>query len=127
VPPTIVASPVGTPSVRITYPQDGDRVELETAVSGNYSGLQPGRTPYLYVLIKPLPENPEIGWFVQNPVVLNPDGTWQNACYIGLPEDVPGTPFKICAVISSELLLPNQQLAQPPQGPIHCISVSRGP
>jgi len=125
--PPITPSPIETPSVQITHPQDGAQVQLETAVMGNYSGLQPDQAPYLYVVVKPRPEDPNIPWFVQEPTVPNADGTWQVLAYIGLPEDAPGTPFQICAVVSSELLSPNQQLPSPPQGPSHCISVTRGP
>lgn len=115
----------GRCTVTIEEPQDGESVERETTVSGQYSCVEPSEPPSLHVLVKPLPGNPEIPWFVQDPATLDADGAWFNQSLVGLPDDAPGTPFSICAVITDEELEPGQELHDLPEGPSDCVGVTR--
>jgi hypothetical protein len=124
-------TPTSTPTLWVTVdqPVEGATVDVQTTVSGRSSGLQPGKPPYIYVFVRPLPGQPGY-WWAQNPVALQPDGTWTNTSYIGLPTDPAGTPFKLCAVISDRLFQPNHQLTDDEfgeleQGPSFCVTLQR--
>jgi hypothetical protein len=129
--PTPTPTPTATPTLWMTVdqPVEGAAVDVQTTVSGRSGGLQPGKPPYVYVFVRPLPGQPGY-WFAQNPVDLQPEGTWTNTSYIGQPSDPAGTPFKLCAVISDRLFQPNDQLTDDEfgeleQGPSFCIGVER--
>lgn len=134
---TLGSSLVGTPTPTLTptlwvivdQPVEGVAVDVQTTVSGRSGGLQPGKPPYVYVFVRPLPGQPGY-WWAQNPVELQPEGAWTNTSYIGQPADPAGTPFKLCAVISDRLFQPNDQLTDDEfgeleQGPSFCIGVER--
>ncbi len=129
--PTPTPTPPSTPtlSVAVDQPVEAAAVDVQTTIKGHSAGLQPGKPPYVYVFVRPLPGQPGY-WFAQNPVDLQPDGTWTNTSYIGVPTDPAGTPFKLCAVISGRPFQPNDQLTDDEfsgleEGPSFCISLQR--
>ena len=141
-PPTVTPTPTQTPlptsappstptlSVAVDQPLEGTAVDVQTTIKGHSAGLQPEGPPYVYVFVRPLPDQPGY-WWTQNPVDLQPDGAWTNTSYIGLPTDPAGTPFRLCAVISDRLFRPSDQLTDDEfsglkEGVSFCISLQRG-
>ncbi len=129
--PSPLPTPTTTPPlwVIVDQPVEGAAVDVQTTISGRSRGLQPGKPPYVYVFVRPLPSQPGY-WWAQNPVDLQSEGAWTNTSYIGLPTDPAGTPFKLCAVISERLFDPNDQLtddefSELEEGPSFCISLER--
>ena len=112
-------------AVAISDPKDGDVVEQKIDVHGPLPRLflMPGS--HLYILVKPLrydlyyrqPKEPEWslsgGWTVDDVNI----GT----------EDVGsiGAPFRICAVLTGQVLAQNWSDAAPPPGYSHCLDVKR--
>lgn len=130
-PPTTPPPPAGGLSVTIRTPGDGDSVPVRTTVKGLSREVSGGQvpdspTPWIYVVIKPIPYDPAQSWWVQPYPLIQTDGSWDSFVYIGLPSDPPGTPFDICAIISKERLEVGRYGGElPPLLTRDCISVVR--
>jgi hypothetical protein len=120
-------TPPPTPPVQISLvqPADGSEVGIETSVSGGSSGLILGQPPFLHVFVRPIPDDPNQLWHAQNQVKIRSGGTWSTTAFVGIPEDPPGTPYRICAIATQKTYAPNEKTPGRPAGPSHCIKVTR--
>lgn len=136
VPPTLPPPSTPThrpvvPSVTITTPRDGDSVSLGLRVEGDASGVAAGRVPdtpppWIYVVLRPIPGDPNQSWWVQPYPLIEASGSWDAFIFVGIESDQPGTPFDICAIVSSERLSVGRYGGLlPPAITRDCISVTR--
>src|SRR3990172_1691698 len=107
---------VRDPIVVITSPRDRSSVPLEVSVEGESRGVaQSAVAPRsIYVVVRPIPSDPNQSWWVQPYAAVAPDGRWSGTAYAGIESDVPGTPFDICAIVSEEQLEPGRYGGLPP-------------
>lgn len=104
---------------------------LGVQVTGRFSGVTPGQVPetpppWVYVLVRPVPGDPEQSWWVQPYPLLKADGTWEGYAWVGVNPDPAGTPFRICAIISYERLSTGRYGKEPPPSiASQCLSVTR--
>ncbi len=79
-----------------------------------------------YVLVRPIPEDPNQMYWVQAAAESADGNRWEsNPVYVGQETDPSGLPFKVCVVITGETLSRGQSLRQLPEGPSHCVDVTR--
>jgi len=95
------------PWVRITTPNDGDSVSTKILIQGWSCNIAPGRfpdtpSPWIYIVVKPIPSDPHQSWWVQPYPIVNDSGRWETNIFVGLESDPSGVPFFICAVASDE-------------------------
>ena len=125
------APPSVRPSVTILTPQDGESVPVAVLVRGESRTVAPGVSgqfdpPWLYVIVLPNAGDPAQSWWVQNPVVVDADGSWAARAFVGLGSDDPDTPYVICAIVSDEVLKPGRFGEEaPPALSRECVSVAR--
>lgn len=89
--------------------------------------------PWIYVLVLPIPGDPNQSWWVQPYPLVRDDGSWEAFIGVGAEDDQPGTPFDVCAIVSNEWLEPGRYGPEPPLPPSpppealsrYCISVTR--
>jgi hypothetical protein len=98
---------------------------MEIEVAGRYTGdLPAGR--YLTVLVRPIPTDPGQSYWVQAIPMSTETGWSSQPVSIGLDHDAGrGLTFRICAVAASQEYRRGQQLGALPEGPSHCIDVTR--
>lgn len=127
---TAVASVTSSPtaelpsSVTIDLPEDGDSVDVGVDVQGRSSGVISGRS--IYVLVRPIPSDPNQEWFVQPAPSLAQDGSWVASVFVGIESDPEGLPFDICAIVTTDLFAQGDRLPQLPDALSRdCISVTR--
>ncbi len=112
-------------------PRDGDSVPVGVRVEGESSGITPGQVPdteppWIYVLVRPIPGDPNQSWFVQPFPLIEEGGSWDAFVFVGLETDPSGTPFDICAIVSDEELVVGRYGGEPPPALSRdCISVTR--
>ena len=129
--PTPTPTPPSSPSVTITMPRDGDSVPLGLRVEGGSTGVGAGRVPdteppWIYVLVRPIPGDPNQSWWVQSYPLIEESGSWDAFIFVGLGSDPPGTPFDICAIVSDEPLKVGRFGGVPPTAVVRdCVSVTR--
>ena len=97
------------PSVTITTPREGDSVPLGVTMSGESQGVAAGQVPdgpppWVYVVLKPIPGDPNQSWWVQPYPLVGADGSWEAFVFAGIESDSPGTPFDVCAIVSDDVL-----------------------
>lgn len=98
------------PLVTIASPTNGSSVPgVVVRVEGDSSGIVAGQVPenappWIYVVVRPIPSDPNQSWWVQPYPLIEVDGSWNADIYVGLDRDLPGTPFDICAIVSDERL-----------------------
>ncbi len=119
-------------SVTIASPANGDSVPISVQIKGESSGLAPGQVPemsppWIYAAILPLAgRDPNQDWWVQPHPLIEEDGSWDAFIFVGVEEDLPGTPFDICAIISNDRLKVGRYgKSKPPALAEHCITVTR--
>lgn len=79
-----------------------------------------------YVLVRPIPEDPNQQYWVQAAAESTGGNRWKsNPVYVGQETDPSGLPFKVCVVIADESLSRGQSLSEIPEGPSHCVDVTR--
>lgn len=129
-PPTSTPGPP-TVSVTITTPNDGASVPLGVDVSGQSSGVAAGQVPagpppWVYVVLKAIPGDPNQSWWVQPFPSVSADGSWSAFVFVGIESDPPGTPVEICAIVSSDRLSVGRYGGtRPPAIAVACVSVMR--
>lgn len=110
------------------------RVTAQGESSGIAAGQMPDtEPPWIYVLVRPIPGDPNQSWWVQPYPLIGDDGSWQAFIGVGSETDAPGTPFDICAMVSDEELEVGRYGPEPPLAPSpppsalvrDCISVTR--
>lgn len=127
-------APTATPelSVTITSPADGAAIPLYLHVSGRSRGIAPGQAPsspppWLYLVLRPVPESAEQSWFVQPVPGVAADGTWDAFIYAGVEADPQGTVYVICAIVTNQQLADGRYgAARPPSLASSCVTVARG-
>ncbi len=81
---------------------------------------------FTYVLVRPIPEDPNQQYWVQAAAESQGGNRWISyPVYVGQETDRSGLPFKVCVVISDESLSRGQSLPEKPEGPSHCVDVTR--
>jgi hypothetical protein len=121
---TVLSSSPDDP-IEIVSPDNGSAVNPVASVEVRMRTLTPGEHPLVFV--RPIPDDENQDYFVQGS--LKPIGSdrWKlDAVGVGSPEDPPGQPFKICAVITLENMERGDRLRVLPQGEHDCIDVVRG-
>jgi len=71
------------------------------------TGIAPGRaqetsSPWVYIVLKPVPSDPHQSWWVQPHPLVHDDGSWESTIFVGLESDPSGVPFTICVIVSDE-------------------------
>ena len=128
--PASTATPTG-PWVTIATPHDGDSVAIGVRVQGQSGRVAAGQVPdtpppWVYVAVRPLPGHPDQSWWVQPYPLIGDDGKWDTFIFAGQPGDKEGTPFDICAIVSTAWLPVGQYGGElPPAITRDCISVMR--
>ena len=133
---TVVAPSTRTPllsdlSVTVSSPRDGDSVTVGISVRGESQGVAVGQVPdtpppWIYVLVRPIPGDPNQSWWVQPYPLVSGDGTWDAFVFVGLETDVRGTPYDLCAIISNDRLAVDRFGGEPPPALARdCIRVTR--
>lgn len=118
-------------SVAISDPREGDSVGVGITVRGESQGIASGQVPdnpppWIYVVIKPIPGDPNQSWWVQPYPLVSADGTWNAFVFVGEESDVRGTPFDLCAIISNDRLAVDRFGGEPPAALSRdCIRVTR--
>lgn len=127
---TPAASPTAEPttvpvSLHIEAPAEGDYVSMLTYVRFRAEPLEL-QGLNAYILVKPIPNDPNQDWWVQALPTVAGEGVWESVpVYLGLETDPPGLPFRICAVATSDILRRGQNLSELPAGSSTCIDVAR--
>jgi hypothetical protein len=79
-----------------------------------------------YVLVRPIPDDPKQDYWVQATPTSAGNCRWiSDPVYVGQETDPSGLPFRVCAIVTDETLSRGQRLHELPQGPSHCIDVTR--
>lgn len=125
--PTEVITPTPTPTEltcpetpNIIRPEPNQAVPMLTQVE-----VEAGDSD-LYVLVRPIPDDPKQKYWVQARPTSAGNCRWiSDPVYVGVATDRPGLPFALCAVVTEESLSRGQSLRELPQGPSHCIDVTR--
>lgn len=114
-------------AVIITSPQGGARVSQVMTVEGKVRALRTEEHLVLFVRSTAAPEESQ-PWIVQASPQRSPDGTWASTpVFMGLPDDLPGGPVRLCILITAELLSRGQDRDKLPSVPdSYCIDVRRG-
>ncbi len=103
----------------ITRPTPNDAVPM--VISVEFDSLE-----FAYVLVRPIPEDPSQQYWVQTAAESQGGNRWiSHPVYVGQETDPSGLPFKVCIVISDENLSRGQSLPEKPEGPSHCVEVTR--
>ncbi len=103
----------------ITRPTPNDAVSM--VISVEFDSLE-----FAYVLVRPIPEDPNQQYWAQAAAESQGGNRWISyPVYVGRETDPSGLPFKICVVISDESLSRGQSLPEKPEGPSHCVDVTR--
>lgn len=80
----------------------------------------------LYIMVRPYPGVIGHFYFVQDYPIHTSQGIWQvNTVYIGAAGDLPGTPFRVCASVTTQTFTNGQSLTDLPSGERHCVDVYR--
>jgi hypothetical protein len=133
VPDTPTGSPVAesptptspSPIPAVTRPEANEAVSMETQVEVRVDPPDLGDFQ-LYVLVRPIPTDPNQQYWVQAAPVSIGEGLWESdPVYVGRETDTSGTPFGVCAVLTRETLSRGDSLDGLPDGPSHCIDVTR--
>jgi len=120
--PTEVLCP-DTPS--ILRPEPGAAVAMITEVELE---VEPPELSdqHPHVLVRPIPDDPNQDYWVQAKPTSMGNCRWiSKPVYVGERTDPSGLPFRICAVVTDDTLSRGQRLYELPQGPSHCIDVTR--
>ncbi len=118
---TVTTTPVepGPTDIEIVRPTPNEAVPLIITVEFESSELA-------YVLVRPIPEDPNQQYWVQAAAESTGGNRWKaNPVYVGQETDPSGLPFKVCVVITDETLSRGQSLSEIPEGPSHCVDVTR--
>lgn len=127
-----VDEPDTWPGVKITGLKDGDPVPVIVWLNGTSNGIAPGRvpdapSPWIYVVLRPIPGDPNQSWWVQPHPLVHDDGRWDATVFAGLETDPPGTPYIICAIVSNEEIKVGLYGEKIPVAlSRECVSVMRG-
>jgi hypothetical protein len=79
-----------------------------------------------YVLVRPIPSDRNQDYFVQAAAGSIDTNRWQSyPVYVGIESDPSGQPYKVCVVITGSALSRGERLRQLPEGPSHCVDVTR--
>lgn len=112
------------PDVRVLSPSDGEAVPHEIFVEGK--ARERGDDEFLVVFVRPLPDDPFQDYHSQSIPQQIDEHRWHaRPVYVGVPDDQPGTPFKVCAVITRSQISPGERFRMLPAGPSDCVSVTR--
>lgn len=111
--PSILRPEPGTAVPMIT------EVELEVEPPESVDG-------HPHVLVRPIPDEPNQDYWVQAEPTLVGNCRWiSKPVYIGEGTDPSGLSFRVCAVVTDDTLSRGQRLYELPQGPSHCVDVTR--
>ena len=100
-------------------------------MEGESAGVATGRVPeteppWIYVLVRPIPSDPNQSWFVQPYPLIEAGGNWEATIFVGIESDPEGLPFDICAIVTNDLFAPADRLDQLPRALSRdCIFVTR--
>jgi hypothetical protein len=108
--------------VLISDPKEGQALDMTIDVSGTLRNCLPSGTE-LYILVRSNLGTHDKYW-LQDPPAVSCDG-WQGKAGIGGIDDPTGMSYRVCAVLTSEILPKNQPVNDLPPGPSHCIEVKR--
>jgi hypothetical protein len=110
--------------VRILSPSAGQAVPHEIYVEGNAREREDGE--FLVVFVRPKPDDPLQDYHAQTSPQQTDGGRWRaTPVYVGVPDDEPGTLFKICAVITRSQISAGDRLRMLPPDPCDCVLVTR--
>lgn len=113
-----------SPDIEILSPVQGDAVAHQIFVEGNARERKDGES--LVVLVRPFPDSSFQDYHAQAfPQQIDKRRWDARTVYVGVPEDQPGTPFKICAVITRSQISPGDRLRMLPAGPSDCVLVTK--
>lgn len=132
--PTLTSTPIPTPSVPPTITLLAPRPEdcrlggeCILTMGGTWVGVDTRGPLRLYVLVRPVPDDPNQSYWVQAQPVVDDTGGWSlSPMRVGQPGDQSGLPFKLCVVATTEALNEGQPLGEPPSGLISCLNITRG-
>ncbi len=112
-------------AVRIISPSEGDVVAHEIAVEVETRSY--AQEEFLLIFVRPLPGDPNQDYFLQEfPQPIGGRIRWDSRpVYVGAPDDQPGTPFDVCAVMTRSQFDPGERTRILPAGPFDCVRVSR--
>jgi hypothetical protein len=112
-------------AVRIISPSEGDVVAHEIAVEVETRSYE--QEEFLLIFVRPLPGDPNQDYFLQEfPQPIGGRVRWDSRpVYVGAPDDQPGTPFDICAVLTRSDFDPGERARILPAGPFDCVRVNR--
>ena len=113
-----------SPALRLLSPSEDSAVPNRISVELEARTLERGE--FLAVLVRPLPNEPFQSYFVQQPPMQVDSDRWvSQLVVVGAPDDVPGTLFDICAIITEFELSPGAKLSDLPLGMSDCVRVTR--
>lgn len=109
--PTPPMVPPGPSTITILSPQEKSEVPWHYQLEGKVPEVILGSGLNVYVLVYPIESNGP--WWVQPPVGLHPDGSWEAYAYFGrdplkYPQDV-GDQFYVITIATGLRLEPGQQ------------------
>lgn len=113
-------------AVTIRSPQGGESVPHVMTVEGQVRALHAGE--HLALLVRPIADPQELqAWVVQSNPERHLDGTWSSTpVVLGLPDDLAGSPVRLCVLMTPEPLVRGQHLAEfPPATSSYCVEVRR--
>lgn len=110
--------------VRILAPSEGDVVPMEISVEGEARAR--AADEFIVVFVRPKPDDPfQDYWAQQIPQQIDEHRWDARPVYVGVPDDQPGTPFKVCAVIAKSRISPGERFEMLPPGPYDCVLLTR--
>lgn len=111
-------------AVRIISPSEGDVVTREISVEVEARPVE--QDEFLLIFVRPLPGDPNQDYFLQEFPQPIGERRWDSRpVYVGAPDDQPGTPFDVCAVMTRSQFDPGERAQILPAGPFDCVRVSR--
>lgn len=121
-----VPSAVGKdgPDLRILAPSDRDVVGHAISVEGEARAR--AADEFIAVFVRPLPDDPSQDYHLQEFPRRIDEHRWvATPVYVGVPDEQPATPFKLCAIITRSPMSPGDRFRTLPAGPYDCVLVTR--
>jgi hypothetical protein len=112
--------------VLISDPKEGQALDMTIDVSGTLQNCLPSGTN-LYILVRTNMTKHDSYWpQTKHPPVVDCAGWRVEDVGIGGTDDPPGEySYRVCAVLTEEILTEGKPIDKLPEGPSHCIEVKR--